>query len=84
MGVFIFTFFSFLIWLYLASNHSTPDDWWTVKYVKETYTVDNEVKMIPHHFSTSLLKVIIGTGIFILLGTLLSFFVINRKQRRLD
>lgn len=80
MGVFLFTFFGFLIWLYLASNHSTPDDWWTVKYIKETHSEDNDIKMIPHHFSTSPIKVLIGSGFFILLGILLSIFV--RKETK--
>ncbi|MBM7620087.1 hypothetical protein JOC95_001939 [Bacillus tianshenii] len=80
VGVFLFTLFSYLLWLYLASNHSTPDDWWTVKYIRETHTEDNDIKVIPHHFSTSSIKVLIGSGVFILLGTLLSIFVREKTK----
>jgi hypothetical protein len=79
VGVFLFTLFGFLLWLYLASNHSTPDDWWTVKYISEIHTEDNDIKIIPHHFSISPIKVFISSVAFILLGTLLSIIFIKRK-----
>ncbi|MFE7065100.1 MULTISPECIES: hypothetical protein [Sutcliffiella] len=80
VGVFLFTLFSYLLWLYVASNHSTPEDWWTVKHIRKTHTENNDIKMIPHHFSTSPIKVLIGSGFFILLGILLSIFV--RKETK--
>lgn len=79
VGVFLFTLFSYLLWLYLASNHSTSDDWWTVKYIKEIHKEDSDIKMNPPNFSTSPIKILIGSVIFILLGTLLSIFV-RKKQ----
>ena len=82
VGVSLFTLFSFLLWLYLASNHSTPDDWWTVKYIREINIHASDIKMIPDHFSISPVKILIGTGIFFILGTLLSILFGNYKVEK--
>jgi ABC-type Na+ efflux pump permease subunit len=63
--VFLFTLFSSLIWLYLASYHSTVEDWWTVLYIEKN---TSEELMI----ATSPLKVMLGMSGFILMGLLLS------------
>lgn len=73
--IFLFTLFSSLIWLYLASYHSTVDDWWTVQYI-ETNTSEELI------ITTSSSKVLLGMSGFILMGLLLSAIVMKREQKR--
>ncbi|WP_404469597.1 hypothetical protein [Sutcliffiella horikoshii] len=67
VGLFILVFFCYLIWLYLAIYESSIDDWWTV----------NEEDSIG--ISVSSVKVIVGTAIFIVGGTVLYLLIRKRK-----
>ncbi|WP_223701604.1 hypothetical protein [Sutcliffiella deserti] len=64
VGVFVFAWLSFLIWLSCSSFFSSPHDWWTVLYVKEA---SDETIII----TTSYTKVLLGGGVFTILGILL-------------
>ncbi|WP_096185746.1 hypothetical protein [Evansella halocellulosilytica] len=80
VGVCLFTFLGFLVWFYFAANHSTVDDWWTVKTIGEITSNNQSIKVIsPVYFAISPIKVLIGLAIFILLGALLYFIVMKRK-----
>lgn len=65
MGLFILVFFFYLIWLYLAIYESSINDWWTV----------NEIIGI----SVSNVKIVVGTGIFIVGGGVLYLFIRKRN-----
>ena len=71
IGVFLFVFFCYLIWLYFAIYESSVDNWWTVNEIKQaTYdTVQIDV---------SLVKVFVGTVIFTLSGFI--FYLLLRKR----
>ena len=71
MGIFIFVYFCFLIWLYFAIYESSIDNWWTVlEITQETdHIVDIEV---------SLVKVLIGTIIFTISGFLINLLLSKR------
>lgn len=71
MGIFIFVYFCFLIWLYFAIYESSIDNWWTVlEITQETdHIVDNEV---------SLVKVLIGTIIFTISGFIINLLLSKR------
>ncbi|MDN4608765.1 hypothetical protein [Sporosarcina highlanderae] len=78
VGVWLFTYLSFLLWIYLAANHSTVDDWWTVKTINEITSKEDDITSIrPIHF-TSPIKVLIGSMVFLLIGILLSFIAVKR------
>lgn len=82
IGVWLFTFLSFLLWLYLAANHSNVDDWWTVKSTSEITLKNKDLSVIsPIHFRISPIKVFIGLAVFILLGTVLSSVVVKRERK---
>ena len=68
MGIFIFVYFCFLIWLYFAIYESSIDNWWTVlEITQETdHIVDIEV---------SLVKVLIGMIIFTISGFLINLLL---------
>ncbi|MHA6252245.1 hypothetical protein [Oceanobacillus sp. CAU 1775] len=82
IGVCLFTFLGFLLWLYLASNHSTVDDWWTVKKTTKITSINQDITMVitPEHHVVSPMRVLIGLSVFILLGFLLSFIVKERTE----
>lgn len=61
IGVFLFTWFSFLTWLFLAIYFSDDSDWWTVIQVEQT-SIDT------FEGSISSLRVLIGTIIFFVIG----------------
>lgn len=71
IGIFIFVYFCFLIWLYFAIYESSIDNWWTVlEITQETdHIVDNEV---------SLVKVLIGTIIFTISGFIINLLLSKR------
>ena len=71
MGIFIFVYFCFLIWLYFAIYESSIDNWWTVlEITQETdHIVDIEV---------SLVKVLIGTIIFTISGFIINLLLSKR------
>lgn len=71
IGVFLFTFFGFLTWLFLAIYFSTEDDWWTVLTVEQTSS-DTFVG------SVSLLRILVGFAVFLIGGVLL-YGLIRRK-----
>lgn len=77
IGLCLFTYLCFLLWFYLAANHSTIDDWWTVKTINESTSKNQDIiqVMTPAYFAISPIKVLIGLSVFIILGTLLSFIV---------
>ncbi len=71
MGIFIFVYFCFLIWLYFAIYESSIDNWWTVlEITQETdHIVDIEV---------SLVKVLIGMIIFTISGFIINLLLSKR------
>ncbi len=72
ISLFLLIFFCYLTWLYLAIYESSINDWWTVNDIKHKTedTVDVGV---------SLVKVIVGTIIFTLSGTIL-FLLIKKRN----
>ncbi|WP_404448049.1 hypothetical protein LG307_03250 [Sutcliffiella horikoshii] len=71
VGLFLFVFFCYLIWVYLAIYESSINDWWTVKDIKHITEDTIEV-------GVSFVKFIVGTVIFILGGTML--YLLMRKR----
>lgn len=71
IGVFLFVFLSFLTWLFFAIYLSDEGDWWTVMEVKQ---LRDEMRIV----GISSVKVLIGTGFFIVGGT-----VLNKVIKRL-
>lgn len=76
----LFTFLSFLLWLYLATDHTAADNWWSVVTINEITSENEGITAIIPTYSVSLLKVFSGLVVFILFGTLLSFIVRKRKN----
>jgi purine-cytosine permease-like protein len=72
--IFLFTLFSSIIWLYLASYHSTIDDWWTVQYIEKNTSEELII-------ATSPTKMILGMSGFMLFGLLLATIVMKREQK---
>ncbi|MCD8510563.1 MAG: hypothetical protein LRY73_12295 [Bacillus sp. (in: Bacteria)] len=83
VGVFLFTLFGFLLWLYMATDLSTIDKWWSVVSTKEITTTNTDRTVItpPTSFEYSLVKLFSGMVVFLLLGSLLSFLVREKVQR---
>lgn len=71
IGVFLFVFFCYLLWLYFAIYESSIDNWWTVNEIKQA--TDDTVQI-----GVSLVKVFVGTVIFTLSGFI--FYVLLRKR----
>lgn len=71
IGVVLFVFFLFLIWLYFAIYESSIDNWWTVNEIKQE-TEDSVL------ISVSLIKVLVGTIIFTISGVIL--YLLLRKR----
>ncbi|CAM5222271.1 hypothetical protein UACE39S_03393 [Ureibacillus acetophenoni] len=71
-GVFFFTFFVFLFWLYFAIYESSIDNWWTVNEIKKT-TEDTLA------IGVSMVKVLVGTIIFTFSGFILYLLIRKRK-----
>lgn len=71
-GVFLFTFFSFLLWLYFAIYESSIDNWWTVNEIKKA-TEDTVA------IGISMVKVLAGTFIFTFSGY--SIYLLIRKRK---
>lgn len=72
IGVFLFVFFCYLIWLYFAIYESSIDNWWTVNEIQqETYDTVQ--------IGVSLVKVFVGTVIFTLNGFV--FYLLLRKRK---
>ncbi|MED4018836.1 hypothetical protein [Sutcliffiella cohnii] len=69
----LFTYLGFLLWLYLAANHSTIEDWWTVKTINESTSKNQDIIQVitPAYFAISPIKMLIGLSVFIILGTML-------------
>ncbi|MFS0862381.1 hypothetical protein [Fredinandcohnia sp. 179-A 10B2 NHS] len=74
IGVFLFTFFGFLTWLFLAIYFSTEGDWWTVVTVEQT-SYDTFVG------SVSLIRIVVGFFVFLIGGVLLYGLVRKRRLR---
>ncbi|MFB4166799.1 hypothetical protein [Virgibacillus sp. JSM 102003] len=72
IGIIIFTFFIFLLWLYLAIYKSSIDSWWTVNEIEQTSFDTAQV-------SVSMAKVLIGTVIFTFCGFIIYFLIRKRK-----
>jgi hypothetical protein len=73
IGIVLIIFFCFLIWLYFAIYESSINNWWTVKEIKQR--TEETVQI-----GVSLVRVLVGTAIFTLGGTLL-YFVIGYVRR---
>ena len=71
IGVFLFVFFCYLIWLYFAIYESSINNWWTVNEIKQT-TYDTV------QIGVSLVKVFVGTVLFTLSGFV--FYLLLRKR----
>lgn len=72
IGVFLFIFFCFLIWLYFAVYESSIDNWWTVIEIKQ---ITGDTVQI----GISIVKVFIGTVIFTISG-FITYLLIRRKD----
>jgi len=71
IGVILFVFFCFLIWLYFAIYESSIDNWWTVNGI-------NQVNDDTVQIGVSLLKVLVGTVIFTFSGFII--YLLLRKK----
>lgn len=72
VGLFLLVFFCYLIWLYLAIYESSVNDWWTVNEIKER--TEDTIGI-----SVSIVKIIVGTVIFIIGGAVLYLLIRKRK-----
>jgi ABC-type Fe3+ transport system permease subunit len=68
IGVLLFIFFCYLIWLYLAIYDFSIDNWWTVNEIKQS--TDDTVQL-----GVSLIKVLVGTVIFTLIGFIIHLLI---------
>ena len=71
IGILLFAFFCYLLWLYFAIYESSIDDWWTVNEIKQE-TGDTV------QIGISLIKVFVGTIIFTLSGSI--FYLLLRRR----
>lgn len=71
IGLFVLVFFCYLIWLYLAIYESSINDWWTVNEIKQR--TEDTVGI-----GVSIVKFIVGTVIFIIVGTVLHLLIRKR------
>ncbi|MEH7886961.1 hypothetical protein V7654_21910 [Bacillus sp. JJ1609] len=71
IGVFLFTFLSFLTWLFFAIYFSTEEDWWTVIKVEQ-------ISDDTFQGNVSLIRVLAGLIIFLLIGVIL--YCLTRKK----
>ncbi len=72
IGLFLLILCCYLIWLYLAIYESSINDWWTVNDIKHKTEDTMEV-------GVSNVKFIVGTVIFILVGTVLYLLIRKRN-----
>jgi len=72
IGVILFVFICFLIWLYFAIYESSIHSWWTVNEIKQAS--DDTVQI-----GVSFVKVLVGTVVFILSGFLVYFMMRKRN-----
>lgn len=72
IGVILFVFICFLIWLYFAIYESSINSWWTVNEIKQAS--DDTVQI-----GVSFVKVLVGTVVFILSGFLVYFMMRKRN-----
>lgn len=72
LGVFLFTFIGYLIWLYFAIYESSIDNWWTVNEIKEA-TKDTV------GIGVSIVKVLVGTFIFTFSSFIIYLLIRKRK-----
>jgi len=80
--VWLFTFLGFLLWLYIAANHSTVDDWWTVKTINKFTSENKDITPIsPRHFISSI-KVLIGSAIFSYVRNFAFFYSYEKKTMK--
>ncbi len=71
IGVILFVFFCFLIWLYFAIYESSIDNWWTVNEIKQA--TEDTVQI-----GISLVKVLVGAIIFTISGFII--YLLLRKR----
>jgi ABC-type phosphate transport system permease subunit len=72
IGVILFVFICFLIWLYFAIYESSIHSWWTVNEIKQAS--DDTVQR-----GVSFVKVLVGTVVFILSGIVIYFMLRKRN-----
>ena len=71
IGILLFAFFCYLLWLYFAIYESSIDNWWTVNEIKQT-TGDTV------QIGVSVMKMFAGTIIFTLSGFI--FYQLLRRR----
>ena len=71
IGISLFTFFCYLLWLYFAIYESSIDNWWTVNEIKQTTGDTIQIGI-------SLIKMFVGTMIFTLSGSI--FYLLLRRR----
>ena len=71
IGIVLFVFFWFLIWLYFAIYESSIDNWWTVLEIKQA-TEHNVI------IGVSLIRVLVGTIIFTVSGFII-YLLLSRR-----
>ena len=69
IGILLFAFFCYLLWLYFAIYESSIDDWWTVNEIKRE-TGDTV------QIGISFIKVFAGTIIFTLSGSIFYLLIV--------
>ena len=72
IGVILFVFLCFLIWLYFAIYESSIGNWWTVKEIKQA--TEDTVQI-----GVSLVRLLVGTVIFTFSGLTLYFLLRKRN-----
>ncbi|MBT2641512.1 hypothetical protein J7I80_04690 [Bacillus sp. ISL-41] len=71
IGIILFVFICFLIWLYFAIYESSIHNWWTVNEIKQASADTVQIGI-------SFVKVLSGTVVFILSGLLIYFMMRKR------
>ena len=71
IGILLFAFFCYLLWLYFAIYESSIDNWWTANEIKQE-TGDTV------QIGISFIKVFAGTIMFTLSGSI--FYLLLRRR----
>ena len=72
IGVVLFVFIGYFIWLYLAIYESSIDHWWTVNEIKQAHGDTIQI-------GVSFVKVLVGTAVFTLSG-FIAYFLLRKRS----
>lgn len=81
IGIWLFTFLVFLVWLYFAANSSSIDKWWTVTTPLVTQIQGDGIQVISPIHVISPLKVLAGIVVFVLVGSFVSLFLSIKNRQ---